>query len=82
VGLSGYTTNSSRRDDAELAELRQGADNLRARAARSSQAGDPVQAERDNRNARLLDQDADRAESGQADAEHAESTRLIRRYFD
>ncbi|HEY9375228.1 hypothetical protein [Streptomyces sp.] len=70
------------RNSKKIAELRQGADNLRARAARTSQAGDPVQSERDNRTARLLDQDADRAESGQADAEHAESTRLIRRYFD
>ena len=72
----------ARKNTARAAELRQGADNLRARATRSSQAGDPVQAERDNRNARLLDQDAHRVESGQADAEHAESTSLIRRFFN
>lgn len=49
----GYTPNSRRRSDSELAELRDGAKNLRARARRSQQAGDPVQAERYFRHAEM-----------------------------
>ena len=42
-----YAPNPRRRDDAELADLRKGAERLRQLARSRQQAGDPAQAERD-----------------------------------
>ena len=69
------------KNTARAAELRQGANNLRARANRSAQAGDPVQSERDHRTARLLDGDANRLASGQTDRENRQADARIRRFF-
>ncbi|MER6534330.1 hypothetical protein ABT215_11065 [Streptomyces sp900105755] len=48
-----YTPHPRRRSDAELAELKAGAKNLRDRARRTQAAGDPDQAERDFRAAEM-----------------------------